>query len=417
MGYYDGEKNITTLSDNLLSLPGSGKSREEVEEMLNLLEGSDANYNEGHAVLYTFTLPWHEVSKISQMAFMKYMKKNALLDDLFPSIKKMEDDIKNICANLLGGIQGVKVNLTSGGSESIYSALNAARQWARVHHPKIVHPEIVVPYSIHAAFSKWCKYAGITIRRIPVGPDYRADVEAMEKAITANTILIAGSAPCWPYGLFDPIEQLAELASKNNVWMHADCCLGGYLSPFVEKLGYKIPPHDFRVPGVHSISADLHKYGWAAKPISTVLYKNEDLQQYHYCNVDDWPSGMYHSEAILGSRSAGPVASAWAVMNYLGEDGYLKLAKCVMDNRAKYINGINSISELKCWKNDLCVIVFETGNLDLFALLGAMFAKKAYVFPIFEPRLIQICPDPVEDSQIDYFINTLRDAVVELKNK
>ncbi len=417
MGYYDGENKIATILESISTLPRTGKSREEIEEMLDRLNETDANYDEGHAVLYTFTLPWHELSQISQMAYIKYMKKNALLDDLFPSIKKMEDDIKSICANLLHGDRNTRVNLTSGGSESIYSALHAARQWAREHHPEITDPEIVVPYSIHAAFSKWCRYTGLSIKRVPLGPDYRADVDAMEKAITPNTILIGGSAPCWSYGLFDPIDRLAELAEKHSLWMHSDCCLGGYLSPFVERLGHRLPPYDFRVEGVHSISADLHKFGWAAKPLSTVLYRDEELQKYHYCNVDDWPSGMYHSEAIMGSRSAGPIASAWAVMNYLGEEGYLKLAQHLMENRKRYIDGINSIDELKCWDNDLCIIVFETGKLDTFSLLGGMYERKAYVFPIMEPPLIQICPDPVGIAQIDYFINKLRDAVSDLKKK
>lgn len=417
MGYYDGANNTTNLPDSIMTMPKTGKSREEIEDMLEALNQKDARYNEGHAVLYTFTLPWHEVSELSQMAFTKYMKKNALLDDLFPSIKKMEDDVKNICASILHGETEAKVNLTSGGSESIYSALNAARQWAKEHRPEITRPEIVVPYTIHAAFSKWCKYTDITIKRIKVGPDYRADIKAMEEAITSNTFLIAGSAPCWSYGLYDPIDRLTELAGKYNLWMHSDCCLGGYLAPFVEKLGYKLPPYDFRVKGLHSISADLHKYGWTAKPLSTVLYRNEELQKYHYCNVDDWPSGMYHSEAILGSRSAGPIASAWAVINYLGEEGYLELARRIMENRDRYMNGINSIDELKCWDNDLCIIVFETGRLDTFEVLGSMYAKKAYVFPILEPRLIQICPDAVQNHHIEYFINILRDVVTELKKK
>ncbi len=409
MGYFDVKTTDFEYTGSLL--PKKGKSYEETLAELEAMEKIEADELHGHLMLYKFSLPQHEeVGKIAKEAHLRYLKKNALFDTVLPGFAKMEKEVKFMAAEILNGDKDTRVNMTSGGTESIYCAMHAAREWARVNKPDISEPEIVAPYSVHAAFSKWCRFTGIKLKRIPLGADYRADVGAMENAISKNTIAIVGSSPCWPYGLFDPIADLAELAQKHNLWMHSDCCLGGYLSPWVEKLGYKLPPCDFRVPGVCSISADLHKYGYSTKPCSTVLYKNEELHKYHQCDVEDWPCGTYHSEGILGSRPAGPIASAWAVMNYLGEEGYLSLAKRTMEVRQRYIDGINSIEDFKCWETDLSVIVFETGELDMLSVLSGIFQKGFVALPVFEPPLVQICPDPVDDDFVDRVLEMLKET-------
>jgi len=403
MGYF-GEGQVTVFSAPVF--PAEGKSRESVEKRLNEIWDEDANPVDGHVMIYATTLmDNHQVNEVSKMAFSKYLKKNMLVKEIAHGLQTIEQEVKRMVIEILSAPEGARVNITSGGSESLYCAINAAYQWAKVNRPEVAKPEIVAPYSIHAAFSKWCHYTGIKLTRVPLGPDYRADVAAMEKAITPNTIMIAGSSPCWPYGLYDPIEQLAALAQKHNLWMHSDACLGGFLAPWVEKLGHRPPTKwDFSVPGVMSLSADLHTYGYSAKPCSTILFRNKELQEFHWFHPSDWPAGPYHTEAILGSFPAGSIASAWAVMMYLGESGYLKLAKRFLEVRERYMKGLNAIDGLRCWENDLTPLLLDVGSLDYLWFVAGLFERKKFVFPVYEPPLVQFICDPVSDEVVDSFV-------------
>ena len=339
------------------------------------------------------------------------MKKNMLVRELAPGLQKLEQEVKRMSIEMLGLPEGTRANITSGGSESIYCGINAAYQWAKDNKPEIAEPEIVIPYSAHAAFSKWCHYTGIGIKRVPLGADYRADVKAMEEAITPNTIFLAASAPCWPYGLFDPIEDIATLGEKHGLWVHVDACIGGYQAAFVEKLGTKFPKWRIgTMPGVCSMSADLHKHAYAAKPCSTIFFRDKKLQEYHWFHPADWPCGPYSTEALMGSFPAASVASAWTVMNFLGEGGYTELAQATLDARSRYVEGINAIEGLRCWDTDLSVLVFETGDLDTLAIMSGLFERQAFVFPIYQPMLIQLAVDPVSSEVIDCFLNDLREV-------
>jgi len=389
--------------------PKKGNKADAVEKRLNQIYDEDANPVDGHVMIYATTLQeHHEVNKVSQMAFDKYLKKNMLVKEIAHGMQTLEQELKRMVVEVLDAGDDARVNITSGGSESLYCAINAARQWAKATKPHITQPEIVAPYTIHAAFSKWCHYTGITLNRIPVGPDFRADVAAMEAAINENTIMIAGSSPCWPYGLYDPIEELAALAQKHDLWMHSDGCLGGFLAPWVEKLGFPIPTKwNFSVPGVMSLSADLHKYGYSAKPCSVILFRNKELQEHHWCHPSDWPSGPYNTEAILGSFPAGSIASAWAVMMYLGESGYMDLAKRFIEVRKRYIDGLNAVEGVKVWENDLTPLLLDVGELDYLSFMAGLFDRQKFVFPVYEPMLIQFICDPVSDEVVDSFVNAV----------
>ena len=389
--------------------PKKGNKADVVEKRLNKIYDEDAKPVDGHVMIYATTLQdHHEVNKVSKMAFDKYLKKNMLVKEIAHGMQTLEQELKRMVVEVLDAGDDARVNITSGGSESLYCAINAARQWAKATKPHITQPEIVAPYTIHAAFSKWCHYTGITLNRIPVGPDFRADVSAMEAAINENTIMIAGSSPCWPYGLYDPIEELAVLAQKHDLWMHSDGCLGGFLAPWVEKLGFPIPTKwNFSVPGVMSLSADLHKYGYSAKPCSVILFRNKELQEHHWFHPSDWPSGPYNTEAILGSFPAGSIASAWAVMMYLGESGYMDLAKRFIEVRKRYIDGLNAVEGVKIWENDLTPLLLDVGELDYLSFMAGLFDRQKFVFPVYEPMLIQFICDPVSDEVVDSFVNTV----------
>ena len=260
--------------------------------------------------------------------------------------------------------------------------------------------------------SKWCHYTGIRLKRVPLGSDYRADPAAMERAISPDTFLVAGSAPCWPYGLYDDLEALAALAERHGIWMHVDGCLGGFLAPFTEKAGHKLPVWDFRIPGVRSISADLHKYGFCCKPLSCIAFRNAEWEQYHEYAPADWPDGPYSTEAVCGSTTAGPIASAWAVMQFLGEEGYVELARRCLEVKRRYTESINAIDGVRCWETDLTPLVFEVQDgLDMFAVMGGLFERQAYCLPGFQPPLIKIIIDPVTDEVVDSFVGALREVV------
>ncbi|RPI79536.1 MAG: aminotransferase class V-fold PLP-dependent enzyme, partial [Chloroflexi bacterium] len=208
---------------------------------------------------------------------------NPLHADVWPSIAKYEAEIVSMTARMLGAEPGsaVRGTVTSGGTESIMLAIKTYRDWAR-ETKGIKHPELIVPVTAHAAFEKAAQYFNIRLVQVPIDSSFRADISAVRKALSRNTIAIAGSAPSFPHGVMDPLEGLSELARERKVGFHVDACLGGFVLPWAEKLGYAVPPFDFRLPGVTSMSADTHKYGYAPKGSSVVLYKTSELRRYQY---------------------------------------------------------------------------------------------------------------------------------------
>ncbi len=237
--------------------------------------------------------------------------------------------------------------ITTGGSESILLALKSARDRARAEKPEISIPEVIIPQSAYAVLNKACHLLGIKLIQMNESPGFRADVQGMKDAITNNTIMMVGSAPPFPYGLVDPISELASIAKERDVWFHVDACIGGFVLPFAEKLGESIPDFDFKVEGVTSISCDFHKYGYAYRGCSVLLLKDARLEKYQGFSTDKWPAGDYFSKNIAGSRNSGPIASAWAVMNYLGFEGYLEITKKLIAARKKFFYQLEAIEGVK----------------------------------------------------------------------
>ena len=238
--------------------------------------------------------------------------------------------------------------VTSGGTESILLAMKTYRDWARERRG-ITDPNVVAPTTAHVAFDKAAQYFGFDLRRIPVGADFRGDVEEMEAAIDRHTIALVGSAPTFPHGVIDPIEPLADIALHRGLGMHTDACLGGFVLPFAERLGYPVPRFDFRVPGVTSMSADTHKFGYAAKGTSVVLYRGRKLRTFQYFTATEWPGGLYFSPTLAGSRPGALSAAAWAAMVATGEQGYLDATKRILEAAALIRKGIEDTPGLPCW--------------------------------------------------------------------
>lgn len=388
------------------TLPRKGLSSAEVLRRIQEFRAADPTFVRGQMTAYCM-MGSHELQAVLEQAYQVYFFQNALVRRFLPGMRQMEEQLREIAASLLsGGKPGVRVNLTSGGSESLFCGFHAAREWAKEEYPHISQPEVIAPFSAHATISKACHYLGLKLTRVPVGKDLRADVQAMEAAIGPNTIALAGSAPSWPYGRIDPITEIAALGQRRNLWVHVDACVGGYLAPFVARLGYFLPAWDFSVPGVKSISADLHKYAYAPKPASTIAFESEALLKYHNVAASDWPSATYLTEGMIGSRPAGAIAATWAALHFLGEEGYLDYARRTMDTKQRLINGLVKLG-MKPLDTDLCVLLFETGDVSAEALVGALTEAGWPCMGTQRPPMVQLIVDPLVADVVDDYLKDL----------
>ena len=301
------------------TFPVHGRPADELVATIRSQRGDDADWRHGRTFSLVYNASDPDLERLHEAVAQEYLHENYLNPFAFPSLLAMEREVVAMGADLLGG-EPRAGKLTSGGTESLFLAVQVARDHAR-RERGIAEPTIVVPETAHPAFAKACHYLDVREVRVPVGPDGRADAVATAQAVDGEAALVVGSAPCYPYGVVDPIPALASVAAKAGALCHVDACLGGWLLPFLERLGEHVPPWDMRVPGVTSLSADIHKYGWAFKGVSLLLHRTEDLLRHQYFLFDGWPGGLYGSATTAGTRPAAPIAAAWATINFLGEEG------------------------------------------------------------------------------------------------
>ena len=315
-------------------LPEQGRARADVLADLEAMAARErAGWEEGFASGAVYHGDPEHVAFLAQ-AYTLHSQNNPLHVDLWPSTTKLEAEIVAMTAAMLHGDDDVAGVVSSGGTESIMHAVRAHRDHARASRGN-ERPQMVLPVTAHAAFDKAADCFGVEPVRIPVDAMMRADVGAAAEAITDRTVLVVGSAPSFPHGAIDPIEALSSLARERGVPFHTDACLGGFLLPFAERLGYDVPPFDFRLPGVSSMSADTHKYGYAAKGTSVVLYRGDALRQAGYFAFSDWPGGLYMTPTFAGSRSGALSAACWAAMVSIGDAGYLDAARRILEAATK----------------------------------------------------------------------------------
>ncbi|MGK0360780.1 MAG: sphinganine-1-phosphate aldolase, partial [Bradymonadia bacterium] len=347
-----------------------------------------------------------------------YFAENGLNPIAFKSLKRMESEVVRMACTLMSGDAKSCGTMTSGGTESILLAIKSYRDRARKKKPWILRPEIVLPATIHVAFGKACHYFGIKARYVPVGPDHRADVKAMAKAINRNTIMIAGSAPQYPHGLIDPIKEIAELALSRKIPMHVDACVGGYILPWIEKLGYPIPAWDFRLPGVTSISADLHKYGFAPKGASTLLWRNTSYLRYQFYVYTDWCGGIYASPGIPGSKPGGCIAAAWASMQAMGEDGYMSRADDAMKVAKAIQVGIADIPGLAIvGEPDATCVAYESTEegVDVYAVADLLEKKGWGVDRQQNPNCIHCTCNGNQVEVVQSYLDDVRACVEQVR--
>jgi sphinganine-1-phosphate aldolase len=395
-----------------MELPKAGVPREELFAEMRKRKESDADWRAGRT--WSLIYPTHDdVDEVLAEANELYLYENALNPFRFPSLRQMEVDVVEMTGGLLHAPGGFGGCMTSGGTESILMAVKSARDRAKAERG-VEHGELLAPQTAHPAFGKAARYLGLDLVQIPIGPDHRADVAAAGRLLSERTALVVGSAPNYPFGTVDPIPELSALAAERGISFHTDSCLGSFLLPFLERLGEDVPPFDFRVPGVTTMSADVHKYGYCTKGASVVLHRDEaHLKKYQLFVYTDWPGGLYASFAMAGAKPAAPIAAAWAVMRYLGEEGYLRLAREILEATRKLKSGIAEIPGLRVIGEPV-MSVFAFGadgdSLDLFAVGDVMDDRGWHIDRQHEPDALHVMVSPKHLEVADDFLADLRDA-------
>jgi glutamate/tyrosine decarboxylase-like PLP-dependent enzyme len=371
------------------AIPERGRPRDEVLAMMRELhDREEARWADGFASGSVYHGDPAHVAFLSEV-YALHSQTNPLHADLWPSISKFDGEICRMTATMLNGDDEVVGTVSSGGTESILLAMKTYRD--RGDTLGITHPEMVIPTTAHAAFDKASQYFRIVKVAVPVMPDGRADVAAMTAAITPNTVVVVGSAPNYPNGLIDPIEGLAEAASARGVGMHVDACLGGFVLPWAERLGYDVPPFDFRVPGVTSMSADTHKYGYAAKGTSVVLYRGKELRHFQYYTSAGWSGGLYYSPTFAGSRPGALIAQCWAAMVSMGEEGYLDAVSRILDTAAAVKQAVRAIAGLQVIGDPLFDVAWRADEVNIWGVLDEMSKRGWSLNGLQDPPAMHLC--------------------------
>ena len=403
-----------------MHIPKKGLSKEQILGTLEAFKSKDMDWKAGKVWCYVYNAG-KDPSEVTREAYLSFLTENGLDPTVFPSMLKIETDVVRMMANLLRGDGNVVGHLTTGGTESIMLAVKSARDRARVLHPQITRPEMVLPRTAHAAFHKAAHYLSVKPVVVEINPaTFKVKAETMRTAITENTILLVASSPNYSQGVIDPIAEIGAIAQEKNLLFHVDGCVGGIHLSFMRKLGCEVPDFDFTVPGVTSISVDLHKYGYAAKGASTVLYRNKNIRKYQIFACTDTTAYTVINPTMLSSKSGGPMAGAWALLNYLGEEGYMRIVKAVQEATQKLIQGINAIPGLEVLGLPaMCMFSFKSDVFNVYQLADRMAKRGWYIQGQFStdltPRNLHISVNFGTMHQVDAMLKDLRECVNEVK--
>ncbi|WP_322820408.1 aspartate aminotransferase family protein [Chloroflexus sp.] len=365
-----------------MSFPAIGMAPAEILSALHRFKMTDLDWRHGRVWAYVYQ-PDEAATDLMQQAYLYYLTENCLDPTTFPSTAHLEQEVVRMVADLLGGDEETCGNVTAGGTESILLAVKTARDWASHQRPAIKQPEMVLARTAHAAFHKAAHYLGVKPVVVDFDPvTFAADVAAMRAAINERTIMLVASAPSYAQGALDPVADIAALAQEHGLLCHVDACVGGMYLPFLRQLGREIPPFDLSVPGVTSLSVDLHKYGYAAKGASVILYRHRALRRYQLFASTDTTAYTVINPTVLSSRSAGPLAAAWALLRYLGAVGYRQIVAAVQDATDRLIAGIAAIPDLQVLGQPvMSMVAVASPTINVFQLADAMRRRGWYVQP------------------------------------
>lgn len=397
----------------MASLPAEGIPWIELKAQLQEAGRADVDWRGGRVPMFIH-YAGDDVLEVAKQAYLMYFSENGLGLRAFGSLERFENDVVSMGLGLLHGGPLARGAMTTGGTESIFLAVKAARDQARQRRPSAGTPQIVMAASAHPAFDKAAHFMGLEPIRTPLRADFTADPQAIAAAITPDTVMVVGSVPAFPHGVVDPIVEIAAAASAQGVWMHVDACVGGYFAPFAQQLGVVLPDWDFKVPGVVSISADLHKYGYTAKGASTLFFRDADSFAGMGWYFDKWPRGQYFTNTLVGTRAGGAIAAAWAVMNYLGEAGYRRIAGRVLATRHALQAGTAALGLPTFGDPQLSILAYGSPAHDMGAI-GAGLARRGWVAGhVTEPaglhHMLNLTHEPVVHRYLDDLAAAMAEA-------
>jgi len=401
------------MTEQRCTIPEVGENREDLLRRMESFRAGDVRWREGRvfSLVYQYS-PEH--TDFLKQAHNLFFSENGLNPTAFRSLLRMERETIEMAADLFHGDEQVAGCVTSGGTESLLLVVLNYRNRMRKRRPWIRRPEIVAPESVHVAVMKACEYFDVRPRLAPCGKDFRADPAAMERAINRNTIGIIVSAPCYPYGTLDPVAEIAAIAERRGIPCHVDACLGGFFLPWLPHAGREIPPFDFRVKGVSSISADLHKYAYAAKGASILLYRNRALLRHQVFAEVNWCGGAYGGLTLAGTRPGGPIAAAWAALRAVGKQGYIENAKKVMTIADRFRQGVASIPGLQVLGEPVMGVMAIGSNepgLSIYAVADQMEKQGWHIDRLQRPEAIHLILNPGHEAIADAWLEDLRKAV------
>ena len=388
-------------------------------EELERLEKLDIDPHSGRLFAYFYETGDETLRKVALETLVMFYSKNILDFTVFRSAIYFERELVSFCKRLMHSEEGSAGVFTYGGTESIMLAVKSARDHFRKTKGFSRTPEMVVPFTIHPSFLKAASYLGLKVRMAGIDANLKADVDEINTLVTQDTALIALSAPNWPYGTVDPVKDVAEIAQDAGTLLHVDACLGGFILPFFERIGEKVEPYDFRIEGVTSISMDAHKYGYALKGASILLFRDRELKKHAMFVNTSNPGYVFVNTAVLSSRSVGPLASAYAVMRYLGEEGYERLAKKVLSARNRIERGLKDLGFESVGPVESQVLSMHNSDVDLLGFMSAMrrrgwhFHLQRGVAEYSIPPNIHLTISPIHDSVAEEFISDAQSAVQE----
>jgi sphinganine-1-phosphate aldolase len=405
-----------------MHIPQTGLSKQEILSTLQAFKVRDMDWKAGKVFCYVYN-PGEDPAEVTREAYMSFLTENGLDPTVFPSMLKLETDVVRMVINLLHGDSNAVGHLTTGGTESIMLAVKTARDKARAEKPHIKEPEMVLPKTAHAAFHKAAHYLSVKPVLVDIDPQtFKVRAEDMEKAITENTILLVASAPSYSQGVIDPISEIGAIAQKHDLLFHVDACVGGVHLSFMRKMGYEIPEFDFSVAGVTSISTDLHKYGYAAKGCSVIMYRSKDIRKYQIFACTETTAYTLINPTVLSTKSGGPMAGAWAVLNFLGEEGYMRNIKTVQEATRQLIDGVNAIPELRVLGEPaMSMFSFASDAINVYQLADEMAKRGWYIQGQFStpltPRNLHISISFGNAHSVDALLKDLRECVEIVKAK
>jgi glutamate/tyrosine decarboxylase-like PLP-dependent enzyme len=389
--------------------PEHGRSADEVVADIEARRALDPDVHGARLFGLVYPSGRADLEALIEAVNRKYLFANALNPFKFVELAGMEREVIDAVASLVHVPEDGGGALTAGGTESILMSMLVQRERAKARG--VTRPQIVAPVSAHPAYAKAAHYFEMDLVQVPLDADLRADVGAAREVVGPNTAVVVASAFSYPYGVIDPVPELAALAAAHGAGCHVDACIGGFVLPFLERLGADVPPWDFRVPGVTEISADVHKYGYTPKGASVVLHRDADWFGHQVFLYDRWPSGLYGSPAMAGARPAAPIAVAWAVMNYLGEDGFCEIVRGLRDTYTRLRDGIEAIDGLRIVGDPVGpVLCFEGDGLDAYAVGDAMDDKGWHLNRNTTPRSLHLMVSPAHAARLDELLADLADA-------